>query len=142
MTLAMIALIESCDSAGTVGPPPVMADMVTENEARQIINRVFESNNVHLQEDIRFILRLSQNDSTELNLDGFNDTLQVGYEYLSSADWGSPVHLAWRTLDSLTQEAGPYIKVMDEKTKYPNYQLFMEGVVQEFIDTLKARGVI
>ncbi len=145
-TLAMLALLESCSekTVGTTGPPPVLPDMVTENEAQQIINQVFTVNGLILENDVPFVLHLGPNDSTELRLDGFNDSLHVGYEYLTDTDNEDFNNEVLQRLDDLSTSAGPYIKVLQTEHKYPHYdyQMIMESYVQEFIDTLKARGVI
>jgi hypothetical protein len=143
-TLAMLALLESCSdkTVGTAGPPPVWPEMVTENEAHQIIGQVFANNGLSFEQNVPFKLHLGLNDSTELELDVFNDSLQVGFEYIADTDSAEFDEKVIQTLDNLFDAWGPYIKTMDTELKFPNYRVKMEEIVQEFIDTLKARGVI
>ncbi len=95
---------------GTTGPPPLPPKLVTENEARQIIEQVFVDNGVQLERDLPFILHLAADDSVTLDLDGYNSSLRVGYEYVIENDWATFTPQVWNALDSLANENGPYIK--------------------------------
>jgi len=143
ISLLALAVLEtlSCETrtgvAGILRPP----DMVTENEARQVIEQVFADSGVQMERDLRLIVHLAGNDSVELDLDGFNDSLQVGYEYIyDREDRESFNQRARQALDSLLYEKGPYIEPFDQWPKGYESDLRME--VEAFIDTLKAHGII
>jgi hypothetical protein len=137
----MLVLLEACSGeggTGLTGPPPIIPTLVTENEARQVIEQTFGVHGVSFDEDVRFVLNHGPNDSTELQLDGFNDSLQVGYEYIYDLDALSFTPRAQSALDSLVNENGPYIKPINA-VDHPE---IIRQVVEEFIDTLKANGII
>lgn len=136
----MLALLEGCTGTGVTGPPPLPPTMVTENEARQIIEQTFQNDGIALQEDVPFVLHYGKSDSTVLELDGFNDSLQVGYEYIYGSDQDSFTPRVQSALDSLANENGPYIKPVDAVDDH--YRVFIQETIEEFIDTLKANGII
>jgi len=138
----MLAILESCDGVGTTGPPPVLPEMVTENEARNVIERVFDNNDIDLQEDVDYLFRYGINDSTQLDLDGYNDSLNVGYEYIAGADSGTFTPEVINALDSAQSDSGPYVKTVDEFERSPDFETYLENLIQEFIDTLKVQGII
>ena len=137
----LLALIEACDGTGTTGPPPVVPGLVTENEARQIIEQTFSEEGITFANDVLIVLRPGAKDSIELQLDGFNDSLQVGYEYLFGED-NREFGGALETLDSLMSAGGPYIKPVGTVHEDMDYVRYLRETVQEFIATLKANGVI
>jgi hypothetical protein len=143
MATALITLLfEACGDGGQTGPPPVPPELVTESEARVVIDQVFADNNIELAHDVPKFFGHPPGDSTELNLDGYNDSLDVGYEYISGQDhdvftWGMV-----QALDSASQDAGPYIKALYEIVQGPNSDSLLESIMQEFLDSLKAQGVI
>jgi hypothetical protein len=133
----------SCDSGnGVTGPPPLPPKLVTENEARPIIEQVFADNGVQLERDLPLILHLAADDSVTLDVDGFNPSLRVGYEYVFEQDSKTFTPRVVEVLDSLVNESGPYIKPVDSIYKEGDYSAALRATVQEFIDTLKAHGVI
>jgi hypothetical protein len=146
-TLLLLALHEACSDSGNgvTGPPPLPPDMVTESEARQIITGVFDRNGVDLEADYRLLFQMGPGDSVVLDVDGFNDSLRVGYEYVAPDDRQV---FAPEVLDSLWQAAndgGPYIKTLGAGYKYPGTTSYIEEIemqIEAFIDTLKANGVI
>lgn len=145
VSAALLALLEACEGVGgtgTTGPPPVVPQLMTENEGRRIIEQTFSAYGVEFENDVRFVLRRGPNDSTVLNLDGFNDSLSVGYEYIYETDanaFNAPIR---NTLDSLISESGPYIKTMESTYRTDYGASLLEQIVEEFVDTLKANGVI
>ena len=147
-SLAMLILLDSCDGLGgrgigMMGPPPAMADMLTENEARQIIEHVFSNRRVVLDNDVRLVLHYGQNDSAEVVLDGYNDSLEVGYEYICDPeDTTFTAEVKEALEDSLASHEAPSIKVLDSIRKFPGHQEYLEQAVEQFIDTLQANGVI
>jgi len=144
VSLAMLALLESsaCDETGTTGPPPVMPKLVTENEARQIITQAFGTYGIDLHEDVGLMLHFGQNDSMQLTLDGFKSSLGVGYEYISGLDGEEFTPAVRNALDSLLDEQGPYITSIDAVETKQDYETILREAVDEFIDTLKAHGII
>lgn len=143
VSLFALAAIESlgCDT-GTTGPPPVWPGFVTEEGARQVIEQVFADNGIQLERDLPFILHLAADDSVELSLDGFNDSLRVGYEYILEEDWQTFTDQVSDVLDSLANETGPYVKPVPATTRFDDSATYLRATVQEFIDTLKAHGII
>jgi hypothetical protein len=144
MSLLALAVLEtlSCDNGtGTTGPPPTPPDLMTENEARQVIEQVFADSGIQMERDLRLIVHLAGNDSLDLVLDGYNDSLQVGYEYVySPEDRESFDPHARQALDSLVAETGPYIEPIDDWPK--GYESYLRMEVDAFIDTLKSHGII
>lgn len=141
-TALITLLFEACGNGGQTGPPPVPPELVTESEARVVIDQVFADNNVDLAHDVPKFFAHPPGDSTELDLDGYNDSLDVGYEYISGQDhevftWG-----VVQALDSASRDAGPYIKALREIEESPGADSLLESIMQEFLDSLKAQGVI
>ncbi|MBI4720717.1 MAG: hypothetical protein HY770_05775 [Chitinivibrionia bacterium] len=145
-SLFALAVLEtlSCDNRnGVVGPPPLPPELVTENEARLVIEQVFEDNGIPMERDVLLMLRLAGGDSVGIELDGFNDSLRVGYEYISyPEDRGEFNWHVRETLDSLFSEDGPYIKGIDTWGKYDGFESILRLEIEAFIDTLKSHGII
>jgi hypothetical protein len=144
LSFVMLALLESsaCDDVGTTGPPPVMPSLVTENEARRAIEQAFGAHGIGLQEDVGILLHYGDNDSTLLTLDGYNDSLRVGYEYVYGNDFREFSPAVRHALDSLIDAGGPYIEPIDVIEMQHDYNTILQQIVDEFVDTLKAHGVI
>jgi len=142
-SLLVMSIIEAagCGYGGS-GPPPVMPDLVTETEARQIITRVFGHHGITLDEDYHLVLRSSANDSILVNVDGFNDSLRVGYEYYSEQDHYPFNHMAYKALNDSAQASGPYVKTLDGVPLDIPYRDLLERRVEAFIDSLKSHGII
>lgn len=140
-SILLLALMENSGCAVT-GPPPVDPDMITENEARQIITQVFDENGITLDEDYQLVLRSSANDSILFNVDGFNDSLQVGYEYFAVPNDNPFDQTAYEALNDSAQASGPYVKTLDEIPRDVPYRDLLERRVEAFIDSLKAHGII
>jgi hypothetical protein len=144
-TLLLLALYEACGDSGVTGPPPVMPDMVTESEARQIITGVFDRNGIDLEEDYRLVFQMGPGDSVVLDVDGFNDSLLVGYEYVVPDDRSTFNDEVRDSLRQAANNTGPYIKTLEAMDKYPgddSYIRRLETQIEAFVDTLKAHGVI
>lgn len=142
LAAAMLALLlEACDGGGTTGPPPLPPDMVTESEARTIIDRVFDSNGISLTHDVDLNIEVHPGDTAIVNVDGFNDSLRTGYEYLTEQEHEALAPEVRTALDSLVNETeGPFVKTFNPT---PSQQAaLLEAVTQEFIDSLKANGSI
>jgi hypothetical protein len=144
VSLFALSVLETlgCDGGGVTGPPPVRPDLVTENEARPIIEQVFADNGIDLTQDLPLIIHLAADDSVTLDLDGYDSSLRVGYEYIFDEDSQTFTPQVQGVLDSLANETGPYIKPVESIEKEGDYSALLRATVQEFIDTLKAHGVI
>jgi hypothetical protein len=144
MVASMVLLVESCSGGGTTGPPPVLPDMVTETEARIIFNRILQDNDITCQNDAPLTLGFGVEDTVQLVVDGYNDSLKVGYEYISDDDYTTFVPRVTAALDSVAKAQGPFIKVIEPAYKYEDtdYEQLLETSMQQFLDTLKAHGVI
>lgn len=143
----ILALLGSVapEPVGAAGPPPMKLDMVTENEARAAIEGVFARNNINLKHNVKYLLKYDMDRQVELEIDGYNDSLKVGYEYISRGQEKDSIVF---TKDILTvienkkKDSGPYIEVIQPLYERPNYQADLENLIQEFINDLKARGII
>lgn len=138
----MTMLVEACDGGGTTGPPPLPPTFVTETEARAVIDSVFADNGISLVEDFMLRFEKAPGDTIDLDLDGYNDSLQVGYEYIFDDDYTVFTPQVKAALDSAVAQNGPYIEAIDQMEKVDNYRSILEGMVQSFIDSLKAQGAI
>jgi hypothetical protein len=138
----MATFLDSCNCVGVTGPPPLPPGMVTENEARAVVNRVFARNEIVLEHDKALTFHYPENDSTLLNLDGYNDSLKIGYEYIYQNDGSSFTSQIVQALDSAAHSTGgPYVKAIEAIQKHSDYNIFLDTLMQKFIDTLKAQGV-
>jgi hypothetical protein len=142
LSVLLLALVDSCEGPGTTGPPPIAPDLLTENEARILVEKVFNNNSIQLTRDYKLEVALGDNDTLSLDLDGYNDSLQVGYEYIGQGDELTFKNSVVNTLDSLNSESGPYIDPIPPTYTDQEYREYLEKSVQEFIDSLKAEGVI
>jgi hypothetical protein len=138
----MVLMLDACsdnDTRVTGGIPA--PELVTESEARTIIDSVFTLNGINLTHDVDVKFETTPDDTATVNVDGFNDSLQVGYEYMSEPDYTSFTSQVRTSLDSLVNETGgPYVKSIDA-TPIELIDI-LEAMTQEFIDTLKANGAI
>jgi hypothetical protein len=143
-SLLIMALTEACEGTGVgvTGPPPIMPEMVTENEARQVINRVFLDNGVSLQQDFPLVFKWAQ-DSLAFSVDGFNPTLNVGYEYVNPEGESPSLSQDFRTaLEAAGNADGPFIEAVGPTVKDLNYEAALENEVLNFIQKLKGLGII
>jgi len=134
----LLFLLDSCGETGTTGPPPVRPDFLTENEARVAINQVFTNNGIQLTADVPLDVVVAPDDTVTVSLDGYNDSLKVGYEYLAGADLDTFTTSVIAKMDSATADAGPYVKITEEIVE----EGALTQIMQNFIDTLKAHGAI
>ena len=142
LAAAMMLLVESCGT--TTGGIPNAPEMVTETEARSIVNRVLQNNGVAWQNDVPLTLSFGSGDTVHLVVDSYNDSLRVGYEYATSNDCATFTPRVSAALDSAARAQGPYIEVIDEMNRHEHsdYEQFLETSMQQFLDTLRAHGVI
>lgn len=142
-TFLLLALQEACEGGGISGPPPVPPDMVTENEARQVIKQVFDEHGVGLQEDVQVLFNLLDGTPVGFVADGYNDSLRVGYEYMNP-DWEQeyipePYRVALESGDNVE---GAFVKFTESMEKSSDYAVILRSQIETFIETLKANGII
>jgi hypothetical protein len=142
LAAAMMLLVESCGT--TTGGIPNPPEMVTENEARSILNRVLQNNGITWQNDAPLAVNLGGGDTAQLVIDSYNDSLRVGYEYVTGNDYATFTPRVATALDSVAKAQGPYIEVINEinRREHSDYEQFLETSMQQFLDTLRAHGVI
>jgi hypothetical protein len=138
--IAVATVLDSC-------VPPLMGKLalpkyVTELDARQAIGEVFATQGVKLKPDRTVAVRFGQSDSLVLSIDGFNDSLQVGYEYVSVDDRAMFTPGVCARLDSLNRSASPHILTVDAEVQQDGAEAHLRQVVETFLDSLKAQGVI
>ncbi len=92
-----------------MGGKPLPPKYVTEIEARLVIGEVFAARGIKLVADQAVTVPFSQSGSAKLVVDGFNDSLQVGYEYISIEDKPIFTDDVCRRLDNLNRDASPHI---------------------------------
>jgi hypothetical protein len=143
LTAAIMAfLLEACDGTGggIVGIPVPDLRALTEAEARPMIDQVFAENGIELTHDVDIKVETSPGDTATINVDGYNDSLGVGYEYLYRSDYATFTAEVRAALDALANDSGPYVRSIDST------RLMESGLAayaaQEFIDSLRADGVI
>jgi hypothetical protein len=129
--------MQTCNCLGIREIPPVLPEMLSEDEVRHVVDSVFAGAGVTLSPDVE--VRVP--DSTiRVVLDGYDSAAQVGYEHIGEYDGGqfprpvrerfdlSPdVHVAWieqRPADE------PYVKDA------------IAWEVRAFIDSLRGRGLL
>jgi hypothetical protein len=141
-SLLIMALTDACEGVGVTGPPPVMPEMVTENEARQVIGQVFLDHGVVLQQDFPLVFRWAQ-DSLAFVVDGFNEGLAVGFEYVNPEGETPSFSDGFRTaLDAAEEDGGPYIEIVDPAFRDPGFEVVLEQQILAFIERLKGLGII
>lgn len=147
-SLVVLALLaSSCEPVGVVGPPPVAPEMVTEREARIVINEVFARNGINLEEDVPFSFSPVDQNPISLELDGFNSDLNIGYEYITGEDETTFTQEVVTELDqaSASNAGGPYIKTVGAQYIYGETQEAyeeLEIIIQDFVEGLRSRGII
>jgi hypothetical protein len=142
VSAVLVMMLEACDGGGTTGPPPLPPEMVTESEARTVIDQVFTDNGVSLTADVMKQFIMTAADTANVELDGYNDSLEVGYEYIYHDDYAQFNLQLVTWLNNAASGSGPYIKAINEVPKEDGYETVLQGMVQEFVDSLKAQGVI
>ena len=137
--LALAALVESCDNPSGAPMPP---RYVSEASARQAIGQVFAGRNLALDTSQVVRVPLDGVDTLVLNVDGFNDSLQVGYEYILWDDREQFTPPVCKTLDSLNLVATPHILTVDAEADRVGAEARLQLIVNQFLDSLAAHGVI
>jgi hypothetical protein len=149
-SLSALLLYSACGPIqpfGVVGPPPMPPNLITEQEARNAIKQIFQTSGVVLADDVVFSLK-SDNRTFQLVLDGFNEKLKIGYEYISQEDRESFNPAVVSTLDKdAAQKDGPFIKTIDGGYYFSDAEKSesmakIEKSIKDFINYLKANGVL
>ncbi|MDP8206211.1 MAG: hypothetical protein P9L92_06070 [Candidatus Electryonea clarkiae] len=150
LTSAGIVALQGCKYDQTGGVPAVQKSM-TETDARDIVEKVFAENDIQMTQDILLYFSHGNIDSAQLNLDGFNDSLKIGYEYAydgwvinSDEEYYDPEEeipdsLAFEIEQALGNE-GPYIKLVRHVTE--DGESHLSSLIQDFIDQLREQGII
>ena len=139
----MIAMLENCNGIGGRTTGILQVNLLTENEARVLITEVFSRNGVEMEDDVIRAIALADGDTTDLTFDGFNDSLDVGYEYISdSPDEFEFSPQVREVLDSLSESDGPYTRSIGAAENTTTGRDNLTDVIQEFVDSLKSQGII
>jgi len=139
--LALAALLDACDER-PLGGVPVPPKYVSEVDARQIINQVFIDRDITLDSSQIVSIPMGAHDTLTLNVDGFNDSLQVGYEYVYWDDQLQFTPPVCATLDSLNLASTPHILTVDAEPDKAGAEMHLQKVVEDFLDSLAEQGVI
>jgi hypothetical protein len=139
--LALAALLDACDEQ-PLGGMPVPPKYVSEVDARQIINQVFIDRDITLDSSQIVSIPMGAHDTLILNVDGFNDSLKVGYEYILWDDQEQFTPAVSRTLDSLSDSATPHILTVDAELDKAGAEAHLQTIVREFLDSLAEQGLI
>lgn len=152
--LSILVLLEGCDldcssksglkknKVGVMGPPPMAPDFVTENEAREIINNIFERENIELKSDVGIDFVLNNGEIRHLVLDGYDENSGIGYEYLEPDDFGEYDYKTKVELTDPKRTEKPSVIIINPYTKDVDYQKRIKQKVESFIDSLKSEGII
>jgi hypothetical protein len=137
--LATIAtLMQSCFPIMGVPLPP---KILSENEARAKIVNLFAKRGVALTEDSMLQIK-TDGDSIRLVLDGYNDSLRVGYEYIQGTDMETFTPEACAEIDSLQATGAQHILLIKDRESATRYEQVTDMIVERFLNTLKAQGII
>ncbi len=131
------------------GPPPVQPTMVTEREAQTVIDAVFARNGIKLEADAPFTFTTSDQKSVQLELDGFNKDLNVGYEYIyeyKDFDTFTSKVIVDLNKASKSSEKGPKIKTIERQSYYPpqtDEEAYkkIEAIIEDSITDLRSKGI-
>ncbi len=144
LPVTILPLLQGCDliegtghvDGGLIEPPKL-----SEAEAKPIIESVFITNGIQLDKDISVAFMRNDTTTVHINLDGYNDSLRVGYEYMNYDEYDS---LDTWDIREITEEAindsGPYVKSIHEW--YEENSESLDEYVQTFIDSLRSQGII
>ncbi|MFC2020128.1 hypothetical protein ACFLU4_09355 [Chloroflexota bacterium] len=151
----MLGLLTSCGkeveenrpggSLGVVGPPPSPPKAITENEARLRIIHTFEKYGIELDADVPMSFG-SDNKTINLILDGYNEELRIGYEYISGNDRDTFTEkvasdtekLIDRLVENPSEANGPFIKVIQPSASTDS----IAKATEEFIRFLRDNGIL
>jgi hypothetical protein len=133
--VAVLGALNSCvDLLGVPVPP----DMITEDSARTIINKVFSESGIDMKADVEHLLIFDENDSLKVNLDGYNDSLKVGYEFMN---WAEDTVIINKEHTKMASADNSNIKLL-HKCQIEIAEEEFEQTISDFIDSLKFVGNI
>jgi hypothetical protein len=121
-------------------------EMLDEQKARTIIEKVFNDNSVTFEADVPFTIQTSDTSTCEFQLDGYNQQLKIGYEFFEYSDDPACEQCRLKP-DKLEQAMEGYdlqilpIENMDINNN-PYYEQQLELKVKAFIDQLKVQGIL
>lgn len=136
--LAATGVVVSLQMTGCLFPMPgaMPVRSLSEADARPVIVRTFARQGISLTNDVLFIIQGKQ-----LAVDGYNDSLKVGYEYVSAEDQNSFTSEIIKELAGTRYGVGPHIEILEPApARMPQSEL--ELAVLQFVDSLRAVGVI
>ncbi|MFC2170360.1 hypothetical protein ACFLQJ_00110 [Calditrichota bacterium] len=144
LSATLLALLQGCEEFpyfgkgvdGNMAYEPAM----TEADARLVIEEVFTRNNIQIPDEITLVFSSASADSIELDLDGYNDSLKVGYEYNGENEYLCYDDTLNAEFESALNDSGYHIKI--SSTVAEDDDEYLENLMQTFIDSLKAHGVI
>jgi hypothetical protein len=133
---ALLAALESSQCIGCTGPPPIQPAMVTENEARGIIDSVFSTNKYNLLHDQSINVPDS---AAHVSLDGYDSVRHMGYEYITDADLSEySASIRKRFAESSREK----VLFVEEKKSESEYHTQIVKEVNDFIAIIRASGAI
>jgi hypothetical protein len=137
LSASVMGMLDSCiiepGLTGEVAPPP----LITEDSAKKIINQVFLDRGIALREDAEHLFIHNGRNSIKINLDGYNDSLKTGYEYVSRPEDSI---IANKDFNQFSSTPNSNIKFIEQKFQSEEEQL--EDIIIDFIDSLISRGNI
>jgi hypothetical protein len=141
-----VALVVVAASLESCIPPimgvPIHPYNVSELDARQTIDAAFAERGIKLSTDRSVAVPLSKKDTVKLEIDGYNDSLQIGYEYISYGDRAAFTSEVCYVLDKLKRTASPHIATLQPVVEGVDAQAHLRQIVAAFLDSLKAQGAI
>ncbi len=132
-------------TGGIVGPPPMPPDYVTEREARTIVDQAFARYGITFDEDVPKSFSVEGQPFT-VNLDGFNQELNIGYEYESTLD-GYQLFFdeigpgSW-IAGTATNRSDSSILVIENVPDGTSGNGYIEKVVEKFVHELQSNGIL
>ena len=140
VSAVLLLALEACNGGGgvTSGIPAILP--LSETDARAVLTPIFARNGVTLTEDVTVPVEIAAGDTVDLDVDDYNDSLRVGYEYIIGTDYSEFTSDVTQVLDSLINDGGPYIKTLE--SIFEGREDEADSLIQEFIDSLQAQGVI
>jgi hypothetical protein len=135
-------LFQSCtnDGGDLIGVPPP-PDLITEHVAREKIVDAFSRNSISLESDVDVLFAISDTLNQSFTLDGYNDSLSVGYEYISVDD-PDLTNYSYQIREAINDTTdNKHILLLDDYFE-EGYESLLDTLTQDFIDDLRARGIL
>jgi hypothetical protein len=138
--LIILLIMPGCNDDDAIQKPKP-PEYVSEADAREVIIQAFADNNISLETDFPMQINIPVIGNITAIVDGFNDSLNVGYEYVNITevyDMACPSN----AFDSMAAADGPFIRMISPRLTMVEYQGLFRNIIQNFIDSLKVRGII